>query len=66
MGCALFPSEQERFDQFVETLPSQFISPDNYSLNLLFSDPQAYGFEESRYILPFPDKEDYEESMLWA
>lgn len=65
-GCTLFPSEQERFDRFVETLPAQFISPDNYSLNLLLNDPQAYGFEETLYALPLSDKEDYEEASRWA
>lgn len=65
-GCALFPSEQERFDRFVEGLPAEFITPDNYSLNLLFNDPQAYGFEEELYVLPYADKEDYEEATLLA
>ncbi len=56
----LFQSVSEKFDAFVEELPAQFISNDNYSLNLLFNDPQAYGFEEELYVWPYSDWEDYE------
>lgn len=51
------------FDDFVDTLPSEFIQDDAMDLNFLFLNPQNYGFEETLLTLPQSTDEEIEQSI---
>lgn len=54
------------FDEFVDTLPTEFISEDSLDINFLFLNPQNYGFEETLLTLPYSSDEDLVESLELA
>ncbi len=59
-GCLYIQPPLQDFDAFVEALPRELIADSDYSLNLLYEDPQAAGFsEEVLYELPFTSIEEY-------
>lgn len=59
-GCLYIQPPPQDFDAFVEALPRELIADSDYSLNLLYEDPQAAGFsEEVLYELPFTSIEEY-------
>lgn len=51
------------FDEFVDTLPVDFIAEDSLDINFLFLNPQNYGFEETLLTLPFSNDDDFAESL---
>ncbi len=56
-------SQSERFDQFLDTLPSLMMSSENLGVNSKFNDPSAYGFDETALLkLPYASsRELYQE-----
>ena len=63
-GCLYIQKPpQQDFDAFVESLPQELIADSDYSLNLLYKDPQAAGFSQDvLYELPFTSIEEYTEA----
>ncbi|MDE6476182.1 MAG: DUF885 domain-containing protein [Erysipelotrichaceae bacterium] len=61
-GCKQKPDDQARFDQYLDSLPTRFISNTNMNLEYLFENPTLYGFQDELLTLPFSTKEDYEQS----
>ena len=61
-GCKQKPDGQARFDQYLDSLPTRFISNTNMNLEYLFENPTLYGFQDELLTLPFSTKEDYEQS----
>lgn len=51
------------FDEFVDTLPVEFIGEEALDMNFLFLNPQNYGFEETLLRLPFSTDEEVDESI---
>ena len=64
-GCLYLPPEPPQdFDAFIESLPQELIKDSDYSLNLLYENPEAAGFsQEVLYELPFTSIEEYKESL---
>ena len=64
-GCLYLPPEPPQdFDAFIESLPQELIEDSDYSLNLLYENPEAAGFsQEVLYELPFTSIEEYKESL---
>ena len=54
-SCTPAKTTAEAFDDFVEELPTQVIGANNLSLNVLFENPQDYGFPTALYELPYSD-----------
>ncbi len=65
-SCTPAKTTAEAFDDFVEELPTQVIGANNLSLNVLFENPQDYGFPTALYELPYSDEQDYQDSIEWA
>lgn len=51
------------FDEFVDTLPVEFIGDESIDLNFLFLNPENYGFEEKLLRLPYSSEEEVVESI---
>ena len=53
MSFTSAPSSQaERFDEFVDALPSLMMSSQNLGVNSNFNDPAAFGFDETALLTP--------------
>lgn len=63
-SCGFFKPTAEKFDDFVNDLPKQFIANDSMDINYLFTDPESYGFKLEPLNLPFSSEEDNKKSML--
>ncbi|MBC8560269.1 DUF885 domain-containing protein [Fumia xinanensis] len=63
MSFTSAPSQAERFDEFVDALPSLMMSSQNLGVNSNFNDPAAFGFDETALLtLPYvPSRDLYRE-----
>ena len=66
VGCNNDELTQQQFDEYLSTLPAEFVSGDSININYTFYDPAAYGIEEELLTLPFSTREDWDESMVQA
>lgn len=62
-NSSTFPVSTMSFDEFVDTLPVEFIGEESMDLNFLFLNPENYGFEETLLTLPSATDEEIEESI---
>ena len=53
---------QTAFQEFLDGLPSRFLSNDDFNLEFQFKNPSDFGFEEALLELPYSDIEDYKKS----
>lgn len=59
MSFTSAPSQSERFDEFLDALPSMMMSSANLSVNSTFNDPEAFGIDETALLqLPYVSSRD--------
>lgn len=59
-GAPAAEQTQQQFDAYLETLPARMMDSSDLSIQYLFEDPAAFGFDDAALLeLPFADREDY-------
>lgn len=57
-------TEQQRFDEFIEMLPTLLVGGSSMSTGFLYDDPEAAGIEVSDAVYSYTTKEDWDMSFL--